>query len=173
MAIQPLELAGQLAVARDHVKEPDHRNDGRVRSAQKEEEKYDANNPAEHASKRRRNRSGAELFANETQHIFLAFLDSGRDGAVALSDSRATLGCSGVDPGSSLITPVRLAIDSAPERARITPTNCTHNLPTLSCRGCKNCVVRCGALIAISATTMITVGNASAMAMLPLCLGPK
>ena len=44
-------------------------------------------------------------------------------GMIALSDSRATLGLSMVDPGSSFITPVTLAIDSAPESARITPTN--------------------------------------------------
>ena len=52
-------------------------------------------------------------------------------GVIALSDSRATLGCSIVDPGSSFITPVRFAIDSAPDNARITPTNCTHTVPRL------------------------------------------
>ena len=38
-------------------------------------------------------------------------------GKIALNDSRATLGRSIVDPGSSFITPVRFAIDSAPDKA--------------------------------------------------------
>src|SRR5881227_486848 len=46
-------------------------------------------------------------------------------GMIALIDSRATLGCSMVEPLSSFITPVTLAIDSAPESARMTPTNWT------------------------------------------------
>src|SRR4029077_9899486 len=56
-------------------------------------------------------------------------------GMIALTDSRATLGRSMVDPGSSFITPVTLAIDSAPESARITPTNWTQSAPRLSWRG--------------------------------------
>ena len=44
-------------------------------------------------------------------------------GVIALSDSLRTLGFSGVEPRSSFITPVRFAIASTPERARITPTN--------------------------------------------------
>ena len=62
-------------------------------------------------------------------------------GVMALSDSRPTLGLAGVDPRSSFITPVRLAIASTPERARMTPTNWTHIVPRLSCRGSKKCVV--------------------------------
>jgi hypothetical protein len=52
-------------------------------------------------------------------------------GKIAFNDSRATLGCSIVDPGSSFITPVRFAIDSAPDSARITPTNCTQTMVKL------------------------------------------
>jgi hypothetical protein len=94
-------------------------------------------------------------------------------GVIALSDSRATLGCSMVDPGSSFMTPVRLAIDSAPDNARITPTNCTHTVPRLACRGSRKRVVRCGALSTMSAMTMSAVGNDSATARLPECFGPK
>src|SRR5437588_11721144 len=80
-------------------------------------------------------------------------------GVIALNDSRATLGCSIVDPGSSFITPVRLAIDSAPDSARITPTNCTQTTPKLSCLGSRKRVVKCGALIAINTTTTTKVGR--------------
>src|SRR5205823_13192855 len=88
-------------------------------------------------------------------------------------DSRATLGRSIVDPGSSFITPVRFAIDSAPDNARITPTNCTHTAPRLLWRGSRKCVVKCGALMAMSTITITAVGNASATAKLPECFGPK
>ena len=63
-------------------------------------------------------------------------------GRIALIDSRRTLGLSGVDPGSSFITPVRFAIASTPESARITPTNCTQSVPRLACRGSRNFVVK-------------------------------
>src|ERR1700736_4549865 len=56
-------------------------------------------------------------------------------GITALTDSRATLGRSVVEPGSSFITPVTLAIDSAPDSARMTPTNWTQSVPRLSWRG--------------------------------------
>ena len=52
-------------------------------------------------------------------------------GKIAFSDSRATLGRSIVDPGSSFITPVRFAMDSAPDNAKITPTNCTQTVVKL------------------------------------------
>src|SRR5262249_55238767 len=94
-------------------------------------------------------------------------------GKIALSDSRATLGCSIVEPGSSFITPVRFAIDSAPDNARITPTNCTHTAPTLLCGGSRKCVVKCGTLNATKTTTTTAVGTASATAKLPECFGPK
>ena len=94
-------------------------------------------------------------------------------GTIALSDSRATLGLSMVEPGSSFMTPVMFAIDSAPERARITPTNWTQSVPRLSCRGWRKWVVKCGALIPIKSTTTINVGIASATARLPECFGPK
>src|SRR5207253_11403288 len=85
-------------------------------------------------------------------------------GVIALTDSRATLGCSIVDPGSSFITPVRFAIDSAPDNARITPTNCAHTVARLGCRGSRQRVVKCGALTAIRTTTTRAVGNVSATA---------
>src|SRR5438876_12429181 len=94
-------------------------------------------------------------------------------GVIALTDSRATLGCSIVDPGSSFITPVRFAIDSAPDKARMTPTNCTHTAPRLLCGGWRKCVVKCGTLNAIKTTTITAVGSASATAKLPECFGPK
>ena len=94
-------------------------------------------------------------------------------GMIALSDSRATLGRSMVEPGSSFITPVTLAIDSAPESARMTPTNWTQSVPRLSWRGWRKCVVRCGALMPIKITTTINVGTARATARLPECFGPK
>src|SRR5207237_2030155 len=88
-------------------------------------------------------------------------------GVIALTDSRATLGCSIVEPGSSFITPVRFAIDSAPDKARITPTNCTHTAPRLLCGGSRKCVVKCGTLNATKTTTTTAVGSASATAKLP------
>src|SRR5207302_2798842 len=94
-------------------------------------------------------------------------------GVIALSDSRATLGFSGVEPGSSFITPVRFAIASTPESARMTPTNWTQSLLRLSCRGSRKRVVKYGRLTAISATTTSTVGTASATAKLPECFGPN
>src|SRR5205809_5079086 len=94
-------------------------------------------------------------------------------GKIAFNDSRATLGCSIVEPGSSFITPVRFAIDSAPDKARITPTNCTHTAPRLLCGGSRKCVVKCGTLNATKTTTTTAVGSANATAKLPECFGPK
>ena len=94
-------------------------------------------------------------------------------GQIALAASRPTFGSAMVDPSSSFMTPVRLAIASTPLSARITLTNCTQRTLRLSCRGSRKRVVRCGALMAINATTTITVGRASATARLPECFGPN
>ena len=94
-------------------------------------------------------------------------------GIIALIDSRATLGWSMVEPLSSFITPVTLAIDSAPESARMTPTNWTQSVPRLSWRGSRKRVVKCGALMPIKTITTRRVGSAKATARLPECFGPK
>ena len=47
MSIQALELRRHLAVARCHVKKPDHGDDGGICRAQQQEQKNNADDPAE------------------------------------------------------------------------------------------------------------------------------
>jgi len=89
------------------------------------------------------------LIAISTPHLTTHFLQPRHEslGALwvqfvgvilALSGAETIANVTGVmklDPGSSFITPVTLAIDSAPESARMTPTNWTQSVPRLSWRG--------------------------------------
>ena len=53
MAIQTLELPRHFPVARRHVKQADHCDNRGVRCAQQQQQKYDADDPAENNSKSR------------------------------------------------------------------------------------------------------------------------
>ena len=58
-------------------------------------------------------------------------------GTIAFVAVRVTFGRSGVEPGSSFITPVMFAIASTPLSARITPVNAIQVLPRFCCGGSK------------------------------------
>src|SRR5205823_12674412 len=62
-------------VARHHVKQPDHRDDGGVGGTDEQEKENDAHDPAEGLTEKRTETLGAELFADEAQGIFTAEME--------------------------------------------------------------------------------------------------
>ena len=81
-------------------------------------------------------------------------------GMIALAAVRVTFGCADVEPGSSFMTPVRLATASTPLSARITPTNCVHAIAKFSCAGSRLAVLKYRPLKAMIAITVNTAGTA-------------
>ena len=89
MTIEAFELPRHFAVARHHVKQPDHRDDGGVGRAQEQKQENNSDDPAENLTDRRRKRGGGKLFADEAQHVFAALSQNGRD--LTLSIDAASL----------------------------------------------------------------------------------
>ena len=76
VAIQPLELRRHFAVLRHHVEQADHGDDRGVGRAEEEQQKNDADDPAERLAEPRSKRGGSELLGDEAQHVFCRFVSA-------------------------------------------------------------------------------------------------
>ena len=65
-------MSRHLAIARHHVEQSDHGEDRGVRGAEKQQEKNDADDPAERLPEKRPEIHRAKIFTDETQGIFAA-----------------------------------------------------------------------------------------------------
>ena len=72
MLVQLPELPRHFAVAGHHEKQANHCDDGGVCRAHQEEEKNDADDPAKHDAKPRRDGGRAELLADKAEHILVS-----------------------------------------------------------------------------------------------------
>ena len=79
MSIQTFELRRHLAIARRHVEQADHGDDGGVCRAQQQEHKNNPDNPAERLPEPHTKGGASKLFAHEAKHVFVPLQEGGRD----------------------------------------------------------------------------------------------